>query len=104
MASGLSITAAAAEVGITTAVIYQRRKRDPAFAAAMDAAHRAHPRTPDPTPDADDWEAFFGNLIPQNDGGAQARQVRRELGHRSAPVLRLPCGLAGRAQGGSLGE
>ncbi|WP_406187386.1 hypothetical protein [Streptomyces sp. NBC_01006] len=59
--SGLSVTAAAAEVGITSAVIYQRRKRDPTFAAAMDAAHYAHPRTPDPTPGADNWEAFFGN-------------------------------------------
>ncbi|WP_159047292.1 hypothetical protein [Streptomyces sp. XY332] len=46
--TGLSVTAAAAQIGITTAVIYQRRKRDRAFAAAMDAAHHAHPRTPAP--------------------------------------------------------
>ncbi|KPI25361.1 hypothetical protein OV450_7350 [Actinobacteria bacterium OV450] len=48
--SGLSVTAAAAAVGVTVAVLYQRRKRDPAFAAAMDAAHHAHPRTPHQEP------------------------------------------------------
>ncbi|KPI06581.1 hypothetical protein OV450_3693 [Actinobacteria bacterium OV450] len=45
LASGRSVTAAAAHVGITSAVIYQRRKRDPAFAVAMAAAPHAHPRT-----------------------------------------------------------
>ncbi|WP_369780159.1 hypothetical protein [Streptomyces sp. R33] len=80
--AGLSVTAAAAEVGITTAVIYQRRKRDRAFAAAMDAAHHAHPRTPDRTPGADDWEAFFGNLHP----GVALRQAALAAGIRPEAV------------------
>ncbi|KPI34134.1 hypothetical protein OV450_6045 [Actinobacteria bacterium OV450] len=80
--SGLSVTAAAAAVGITTAVIYQRRKRDPAFAAAMDAAHHAHPRTPDPTPAAEDWETFFGALRP----GVALRQAALAAGIRPEAV------------------
>ncbi|MFE2554176.1 hypothetical protein ACFXGI_37555 [Streptomyces sp. NPDC059355] len=80
--AGLSVTAAAAQVGITTAVIYQRRKRDPAFATAMDTAHRAHPRTPAPTPDADAWEAFFDNLRP----GVALRQAALAAGIRPEVV------------------
>ncbi|MFJ3204789.1 hypothetical protein [Streptomyces sp. NPDC086989] len=82
MEAGLSVTAAAAEVGITTAVVYQRRKRDPAFAAAMDTAHQAHPRTPDPTPDPDEWEAFFNNLRP----GTEPRQAALAAGIRPEVV------------------
>lgn len=51
--AALSVTAVAAEVGITTAV-YQRRKRNPAFAAA----HHTHPRTLDRAPGASDWDGY----------------------------------------------
>ncbi|MFE2145855.1 hypothetical protein ACFXA3_29695 [Streptomyces sp. NPDC059456] len=54
------------------------------FAAAMDVAHQAHLRTPDPTPDADAWEAFFGNL---RTGGA-LRQAALAAGIRSEAVYR----------------
>ncbi|MFE2146870.1 hypothetical protein ACFXA3_34975, partial [Streptomyces sp. NPDC059456] len=80
--AGLSVTVAAAKVGITTAVIHERRKRDPAFAAAMDAAHQAYPRNPDTTPDAEDWEAFFGNLRP----GVALRQAALAAGIRPEAV------------------
>ncbi|KJY26964.1 hypothetical protein [Streptomyces sp. A1547] len=85
----MSVTAAAAQIGITTAVIYQRRKRDRAFAAAMDAAHHAHPRTPAPGTrhvgrpfcpredppgpvsvmgDFNDWQPRVHTLQPRKDG------------------------------------
>lgn len=86
----MSVTAAAAQIGITTAVIYQRRKRDRAFAAAMDAAHHAHPRTrapahpgtvgrsfcpredpPGPVSvmgDFNDWQPRLHTLQPRKDG------------------------------------
>ncbi|MEV6584116.1 hypothetical protein AB0M92_39010 [Streptomyces sp. NPDC051582] len=80
--AGLSVTAAAAEVGITTAVIYQRRKRDPAFAAAMDTAHHAQPRTPDTTPGTDEWDAFFRALRP----GVALRQAALAAGIRPEAV------------------
>ncbi|MFJ3205678.1 hypothetical protein [Streptomyces sp. NPDC086989] len=80
--AGLSVTAAAAEVGITTAVVYQRRKRDAAFAAAVDTAHQARPRTPDTTPNADEWEAFFAHLRP----GVALRQAALAAGIRPEAV------------------
>ncbi|WP_331718820.1 hypothetical protein OG851_43105 (plasmid) [Streptomyces sp. NBC_00161] len=59
--TGMTVTAAAAEIGITTAVVYQRRTRDAAFAAAMDTALRASPRPKPKAPavSAETWEAFF---------------------------------------------
>lgn len=80
--SGLSVTAAAAEIGITTAVIYQRRKRDPAFAAAMDTTRSAHPRTPGMTPAAGAWEVFFHALRP----GVALRQAALTAGIRPEAV------------------
>ncbi|MFE2850227.1 hypothetical protein ACFXJO_03740 [Streptomyces lavendulae] len=80
--SGLSVTAAAAEIGITTAVVYQRRKRDPAFAAAMDTARNTRPRTPGTTPAADVWEAFFHSLRP----GVALRQAALRAGIRPEAV------------------
>ncbi|MEU8842960.1 hypothetical protein AB0D97_28130 [Streptomyces roseus] len=80
MQAGLSVTAAAAEIGITTAVIYQRRKGDPAFAAAMDTAHHTHThrRTPDLAPGTADWDAFCRALRP----GVALRQAALAAGIR----------------------
>ncbi|MEV6735078.1 hypothetical protein [Streptomyces sp. NPDC051364] len=61
--SGMATTKAAAEVGITTATVYQRRRRDPDFAEAMDRA-TATRSTPEPAGAATDtqWTVFDEHL------------------------------------------
>ncbi|MCX4633480.1 hypothetical protein [Streptomyces sp. NBC_01443] len=61
--AGIATTKAAAEVGITTAAVYQRRRRDPGFAAAMDRATAAR-STPEPVGAATDaqWTVFCEHL------------------------------------------
>ncbi|MFG2716342.1 hypothetical protein ACGFX2_38330 [Streptomyces goshikiensis] len=58
----MATTKAAAEVGVTTATVYQRRRRDAGFAAAMDQATTT--RTPEPAGNATDaqWIAFYEHL------------------------------------------
>ncbi|MGW4689682.1 hypothetical protein ACWEPM_32985 [Streptomyces sp. NPDC004244] len=82
--SGLSVTAAAAETGITTAVIYQRRKRDAAFAAAMDTAHqhRPHPQARTPSASQEQWQVFFETLRT----GVALRQAALAAGIRPEAV------------------
>ncbi|MEU3909088.1 hypothetical protein AB0F20_35715 [Streptomyces goshikiensis] len=46
LAAGMATTKAPAEVGVTTATVYQRRRRDASFAAVMDQATTT--RTPEP--------------------------------------------------------
>ncbi|MGW2987540.1 hypothetical protein [Streptomyces goshikiensis] len=62
LAAGMATTKAAAEVGITTFTVYQRRHRDTDFAAAMDQATTT--RTPEPASTATDaqWIAFQEHL------------------------------------------
>ncbi|MCX4633493.1 hypothetical protein [Streptomyces sp. NBC_01443] len=61
--AGMATTKAAAEAGITSATVYQRRRRDPDFAAAMDRATAAR-STPEPADAATDaqWTAFYEHL------------------------------------------
>ncbi|WP_406511210.1 hypothetical protein OG851_01235 [Streptomyces sp. NBC_00161] len=61
--AGMATTKAAGEVGITNAAVYQRRRRDPGFAAAMDRA-TATRSTPEPVGAATDaqWTAFYEHL------------------------------------------
>ncbi|THA28108.1 hypothetical protein [Streptomyces sp. A1547] len=61
--AGMATTKAAAEVGITSATVYQRRRRDPDFAAAMDRA-TATRSTPEPADAATDaqWTASYQHL------------------------------------------
>ncbi|MCX4633103.1 hypothetical protein [Streptomyces sp. NBC_01443] len=61
--AGMATTKAAAEVGITTAAVYQRRRRDAGFAAAMNQSTAAR-STPEPTGAATDaqWTAFYEHL------------------------------------------
>nr|WSW49752.1 hypothetical protein OG296_42825 [Streptomyces sp. NBC_01001] len=61
--AGMATTKAAAEVGITSATVYQRRRRDAGFAAAMDRA-TATRSTPEPAGAATDaqWTIFYEHL------------------------------------------
>lgn len=61
--AGMATTKAAAGVGIMTATVYQRRRRDPGFAEAMDQVTAAR-STPDPGAAATDaqWAAFYEHL------------------------------------------
>ncbi|MER7468895.1 helix-turn-helix domain-containing protein [Streptomyces sp. NPDC097981] len=61
--AGMATTKAAAEVGITTATVYQRRRRDTGFAAAMDqaTATRITPELASAATDAQ-WTAFYNHL------------------------------------------
>ncbi|WP_158710065.1 hypothetical protein [Streptomyces katrae] len=61
--AGMATTKAAAEVGITSATVYQRRSREPDFAEAMDRA-TATRSTPEPASAASDvqWTAFYDFL------------------------------------------
>ncbi|MFJ4320580.1 hypothetical protein ACIP46_35645 [Streptomyces lavendulae] len=61
--AGLTVTAAAAEIGITTAVVYQRRRRDPAFAAAMTEALRTpRPSSTTAAVGEEQWKEFYRQL------------------------------------------
>ncbi|GHE45394.1 hypothetical protein CP980_34140 [Streptomyces vinaceus] len=84
--AGLSVTAVAAEVGITTAVIYQRRKRNPAFAAA----HHTHPRTLDRAPGASDWDAYIRALRPRRRAAPSCPGGRDLARGRLRPPPRQP--------------
>ncbi|MFF1342073.1 hypothetical protein ACFVYT_29995 [Streptomyces sp. NPDC058290] len=59
----MATTKAAAEVGITSATVYQRRRRDADFAEAMDRA-TATRSTPEPGAAATgaQWTAFYEHL------------------------------------------
>ncbi|WP_371681016.1 hypothetical protein [Streptomyces sp. NBC_01276] len=64
MRAGMATTKAAAEFGITTAAVYQRRRRDAGFAAATDRA-TASRITPEPASAAAteaQWTAFYEHL------------------------------------------
>lgn len=61
--AGLTVTAAAAEIGITTAVVYQRRRRDPAFAATMTEALRTpRPSSTTAAVGEEQWKEFYRQL------------------------------------------
>ncbi|MEU9182019.1 hypothetical protein AB0C90_35365 [Streptomyces sp. NPDC048550] len=62
-AGRMATTKAPAEVGTTSATVYQRRRRDVGFAEAMDRA-TATRGTPEPAGAATDaqWSAFYGHL------------------------------------------
>ncbi|MET9963029.1 hypothetical protein ABZ128_28850 [Streptomyces sp. NPDC006326] len=84
LAAGLTVSAAAAEIGITTAVVYQRRTRDLAFASAMDAALRATSgqRTKQMPVTQNQWEVFFTHLAT----GVAMRQAALAAGIRPEAV------------------
>ncbi|MCX4546447.1 hypothetical protein [Streptomyces sp. NBC_01565] len=81
---GMAVTAAAAETGITTAVVYQRRRRDSAFASAMDHALQAAPRPTSKTPavSEEQWVVFFTVLR----AGVALRQAALAAGIRPETV------------------
>ncbi len=61
---GRSVVVAAAEIGITTAAVYQRRRRDEVFRRGMDrAVQEAAAHAPAPSPAQQKWEEFMRHLL-----------------------------------------
>lgn len=82
---------------MTTNAVYQRRKRDPAFAAAMDASLGGTPRPTEktPPPSEEQWQVFYERLRT----GAVLRQAALAAGIRPEAVYdrrRTDAGFAGR--------